>query len=70
MIIAAIGYWGIRLPAGALPAFGAGLRAPGVRLGLTAGLFSVEGDPAQPSTRRMIQSGSRIENSSLTLPTW
>ena len=41
MIIAAIGYCGVGLPLGALLAFGAGLRASGVWLGLTAGLFAV-----------------------------
>ncbi len=41
MMIAAVGYWGVGLPVGGLLAVGAGLRAPGVWLGLTAGLFTV-----------------------------
>ncbi len=41
MVIAAIGYWGVGLPLGAVLAFTLGLRAPGVWLGMTAGLFTV-----------------------------
>ncbi len=43
MMIAAAGYWGVGLPLGALLAFPLGLRAPGVWLGLTAGIFAVAG---------------------------
>ncbi len=40
MLIAAVGYWGIGIPLGAALAFWFGLRAPGVWLGLSAGLFA------------------------------
>ncbi len=43
MALALAGYWGVGLPLGALLAFPLGLRAPGVWLGLTAGLFAVAG---------------------------
>ena len=42
-VIAAVAYWGVGLPLGAVLAFPLGLRAPGVWLGLTAGLFAVAG---------------------------
>ncbi len=41
MMIAAVGYWGVGLPLGAVLAFALDLRAPGVWLGMTAGLFTV-----------------------------
>ena len=41
MLAAALGYWGVGLPLGAILAFGFGLQAPGVWLGLAGGLFCV-----------------------------
>ena len=41
MIYAAIGYWGIGLPLGAILAFSLGLRGYGIWLGLCAGLSIV-----------------------------
>ena len=43
MVIAAIGYWCIGLPLGAGLAFGFGFAAPGVWIGLTAGLCAAAG---------------------------
>ena len=41
MLIAGVGYWGIGLPLAALLAFALDLRATGVWIGMTAGLFTV-----------------------------
>ena len=41
MLISAVGYWGVGLPVAAVLAFVWDLRAPGVWLGMTAGLFTV-----------------------------
>ena len=40
MLIAAVGYWIVGLPLGAALAFASGLGAPGIWIGLTAGLFA------------------------------
>ncbi|WP_313412252.1 MATE family efflux transporter, partial [Rhodospirillum rubrum] len=62
MLLAALGYWGLGLPLGALLAFPLGVGAPGVWIGLAGGLSVV----AVLMTRRWIRLVAALERASVT----